>query len=50
MDEWGNCLPRFRGNKNDNIEEHFIEFHEIMHQFGIGHEYVLMIMFMYFLE
>jgi hypothetical protein len=43
-------LPRFKGNKDDHPAEHLLDFHEIMHQLGIYHEYVLMKMFMYSLE
>jgi len=47
MDEWGDCLPRFRENKDDHPAKHLLDFHEIMNQLGIYHEYVLMKMFMY---
>jgi hypothetical protein len=50
MDEWGDFLPRFREHRDDNPAEHLLEFHELMHQWGIHHEDVLMNMFMYSLE
>jgi hypothetical protein len=50
MDEWGDFLPRFREHRDDNPIEHLLEFHELMHQWGIHHEDVLMNMFMYSLE
>jgi hypothetical protein len=50
MDEWGDFFPRFREHRDDNLAKHMLEFHEIMHQWGIHHEDVLMKMFMYSLE
>jgi hypothetical protein len=50
IDEWGDYLPRFREDKDDNPADHLLEFHEVMHQLGIHHEDVLMKMFMYSLE
>jgi hypothetical protein len=50
IDEWGDYLPRFRKDKDDNLADHLLEFHEVMHQLGIHHEDVLMNMFMYSLE
>jgi hypothetical protein len=50
IDEWGDYLPRFREDKDDNPADHLLEFHEVMHQLGIHHEDVLMNMFMYSLE
>jgi hypothetical protein len=50
IDEWGDYLPRFRENKDDNPADHLLDFHEVMHQLGIHHEDVLMKMFMYSLE
>jgi hypothetical protein len=50
IDEWGDFFPRFREHRDDNPAEHFLEFHEIMHQWGIHHEDVLLKMFMYSLE
>jgi hypothetical protein len=32
IDEWGDYLPKFRENRDDNLVEHFLEFHELMHQ------------------
>jgi len=43
-------LPIFREDKDDNPVDHFLEFHEVMHQLGIHHEDVLMNIFMYSLE
>jgi hypothetical protein len=50
IDEWGDFLPRFREHRDDNPVEYLFEFHELMHQWGIHHEDVLMKMFMYSLE
>jgi len=50
MDVWGDCLPRFRENKEDNPSDHLIKFHQCMVQLNIQHEDVLMKMFMYSLE
>lgn len=38
IEEWGDCLPRFKENKDDLIIEHLLNFHELMHQLGIVHE------------
>jgi hypothetical protein len=32
IDEWGDNLPRFREDKDDNPTDHLLEFHEVMHQ------------------
>jgi hypothetical protein len=50
MDEWGDFLRIFREQRDDNPVEHLLEFHELMHHWGIHHEDVLMNMFMYSLE
>jgi hypothetical protein len=50
MDEWGDFFPTFKEHRNDNPAEHLLEFHELMHQWGIHHEDVLRKMFMYSLE
>jgi hypothetical protein len=42
MDEWGDFLPTFSESRDDNPAEHLLEFHELMHQWGIHHEDVLM--------
>jgi hypothetical protein len=39
--------PRFREHRDDNPAENLLEFHELMHQWGIHHEDVLMKMFMF---
>jgi hypothetical protein len=46
IDEWGDFLLRFRENRDDNLAEHLLEFHELMHQWRIHHEDLLMKMFM----
>ena len=48
--EWGDVLPIFGEYRDDNLAEHLLEFHELMHQLGIHHEDVLMKMFTYSLE
>ena len=30
MDEWGDFLPRFRGDDHDHPVQHLIEFHQYM--------------------
>jgi hypothetical protein len=50
IDEWGDFLPRFREHRDDNPVENLLEFHELMHQWGIHHEDELMNMLMYLLE
>jgi hypothetical protein len=50
IDEWGDCLPKFRENRDDNLVDDLLEFHEVMYQLGIHHEYVLMKIFMYSLK
>jgi hypothetical protein len=47
MDEWGDYLPRFREREEDNPAQHLSEFHELMHQWEIHHEDVLLKMFMF---
>jgi hypothetical protein len=47
MDEWGDYLPIFRERKEDNHAQHLSEFHELMHQWEIHHEDVLMKMFVF---
>jgi hypothetical protein len=50
MDEWGDYFPIFRGHVEDNPAQHLCEFHELMHQWDIHHEDVLLKMFMFSLE
>jgi hypothetical protein len=50
VDEWQECLPKFKEDKDDSPTEHLLEFHEHMHQMNIHHEDVLMKLFMYTLE
>ena len=40
-------MPIFRGHAEDNPAQHLHEFHELMHQWGIHHEDVLLKMFIY---
>jgi hypothetical protein len=42
IDEWGDCLPKFKESKDDDPTKHFLKFHELMHQWDIVHEDVLM--------
>jgi hypothetical protein len=46
-DEWGDYLPIFREHEEDNPAQHLCEFHELMHQWEIHHEDVLLKMFMF---
>jgi hypothetical protein len=50
VDEWGDYFPIFRRHRDDNPNEHLREFHELMHQWEIHHEDVLMKMFMFSLD
>ena len=50
MDEWGDFLPRFRGDGRDHPAQHLIEFHQYMDQIDIHHDDVLLKMFIYSLE
>jgi hypothetical protein len=50
VDEWGDYFPIFREHKEDNPAQHLHEFHELMHQWEIHHEDVLMKMFMFSLD
>ena len=45
--EWGDHLPSFREDKDDNPGQHLFEFHKLMHQLDIHHEYFLMKLFMF---
>jgi len=45
--EWDDYLPRFREREEDNPAQHLWEFHELMHQWEIQHEDVLLKMFMF---
>ena len=50
IDEWGDFIPRFKENDDDNPAHHVIKFHQYMDQLGIHHEDVLMKMFRYSLD
>jgi hypothetical protein len=50
MHEWGDYLPRFRGDDHDHPAQHLIDLHQYMDQLDIHHEDVLLKMFMYSLE
>ena len=45
--EWNDYLPIFRECKDDNPAQHLHDFHELMHQWEIHHEDVLLKMFMF---
>jgi hypothetical protein len=45
--EWGDYLPIFGKREKDNPAQHLSEFHELMHQWEIHHEDVLLKMFMF---
>jgi hypothetical protein len=47
LDEWGDYLPIFGKGEEDNPAQHLSEFHELMHQWEIHHEDVLLKMFMF---
>jgi hypothetical protein len=46
VDEWGDYFPIFKERKEDNPSQHLRKFHELMHQWEIHHEDVLLKMFM----
>jgi hypothetical protein len=50
VDEWGDYLSIFTKCKEDNPDRHLHEFHELMHQWEIHHEDVLMKMFLLSLD
>jgi hypothetical protein len=47
VDEWVDFFPIFKEHKDDNPAQHLCEFHELMHQWEIHHEDVLLKMFMF---
>jgi hypothetical protein len=47
IDEWVDFFPIFKEHKEDNPAQHLREFHELMHQWEIHHEDVLLKMFMF---
>ena len=47
VDEWGDYVPIFRGHVEENPSQYLHEFHELMHQWQIQHEDVLLKMFMF---
>jgi hypothetical protein len=47
LNEWGDYLPIFGKCEEDNLAQHLSEFHELMHQWEIHHEDVLLKMFMF---
>jgi hypothetical protein len=49
-DGWVDYFPIFKEHKEDNPAQHLREFHELMHQWEIHHEDVLMNMFMFSLD
>ena len=38
MSEWGDFLPVFKEEKEDNLAEHLLKFHECMHLLDLQHE------------
>ena len=50
MNEWGDILPKFREDEEDNTEQHLVKFHEYMNQLDLHHEDGCMKMFMYSFE
>jgi hypothetical protein len=47
IDEWVDFFPIFKEHKDDNPAQHLCEFHELMHQWEIHHEDVLLKMFLF---
>ena len=50
MSEWGDFLPVFKEEKEDNLAEHLKKFHECMDLLDLQHQDVRMKMFMHSLE
>jgi hypothetical protein len=46
IDEWVDFFPIYKEHKDDNPAQHPCEFHELMHQWEIHHDDVLLKMFM----
>ena len=46
--EWGDYLPRFRGNKYEHPREHLLNFHKCMLEHDFVHEDVLIKMLIFF--
>ena len=46
--EWGDYLPRFRGNKYGHSREHLLNFHKCMLEHDFVHEDVLIKMLIFF--
>jgi hypothetical protein len=47
---WEDVLPKFGGYVDDNPAQHLFEFHKLMDELNVHHEYVLMKLFMFSLE
>jgi hypothetical protein len=47
LNEWGDYFPIYGKCEEDNLAQHLSEFHELMHQWEIHHEDVLLKMFMF---
>ena len=47
MSKWGDFIPVFKEEKDDNPAEHLLKFHECMDILDQQHAYVRMKMFMY---
>jgi hypothetical protein len=47
---WEDVLPKFGEYADDNPAQHLFEFHKLMDELNIHHEYVLMNFFMFSLE
>jgi endonuclease III-like uncharacterized protein len=50
MEDWADCLPRFKEEKDEYPTQHLIYFHACMFRLGIYHKDVLMKIFMISLE
>jgi hypothetical protein len=50
LSEWGDLLPIFREEKDDDPVQHLIDFHQCMEQLNLHQEDVLMKMFMFSLK
>ena len=48
--EWGDYLPRFRGNKYEHPREHLLNFHKCILEHDFVHEDVLIKVFSFSLE
>jgi hypothetical protein len=47
---WEDVLPKFGGYVDNNLAQHLFEFHNLMDELNVHHEYILMKLFIFSLE